>query len=823
MKMHTALFQTYRFNKTLSWAGLLVVTGLLIGCQYLAPFDRPKEVPEILKVQQVKPAPPQVEEVVEDNRGLKETEYFPATGSSYKAVQSNERKQPGRQNKRNAAEIAPGKPEGKYTLNFDDADIGEVAKVILGDTLKLNYVINPKVTGKISLQTTAPLSDAEMIPTLETLLRMNGAALIKSDSIYRIEPDAAAIINAPNSGIGLTGKIQPGFQVRVVPLRFAGAHEMQKIVEPLLPPKSVVYADPLRNLLIVAANADDLENVKQTVNAFDVDFMRGMAVAFFPLQNVDPTTLAHELDALMMTGDKGAMSGMVRILPVERLNAVMAISAQPAYLRDVETWIERLDRFSPHKSGNMHVYKVQNVDAVTLAQTLAQVFGPAAHAGSGPQASIAPGMSGTSIGGGGGAAFGASNLQSSVSGVGFGVSDSGQASGSSSGGFGGGSSSGSSGMGGAAAASTGSSTGASPGSSSPASSSTTGSSGSSASGGFGAGSSGLGGAGSSGTGNRQPVVAELANNARVVADPVNNALVIFAKPAEFHDIETVLKELDVMPRQVIVDAMIAEVTLTGKLQYGLQWYFNKGSSSGGLYTPGIMGFPANFPVPDTAYTKNMQNGGFSYIFSANQIRAELDLLSTEGKVKILSTPSIMVLNNQEGQINVGQQVPVSNGQQNVTTGGIPTSTSTFSYRDTGVTLKLRPRVNEGGLVLMTVQQELVQPQPAPVTAPLNPPFLQRKIISTVAVNNGDTITMGGLIQENTQDTVTGIPVLAQLPYIGWLFGTTVKSMDRTELVMLLTPRTLDSRPDVTRVANEFRRHLTGWNDLKPLSPDPGGR
>ena len=571
--MYIALFQMYRFYKTLSWTGLMGVAGFLIGCQYLAPFDKPKEVPEILKIQQVKLAPPQVEEVVEDNRGLKETEYFPATGSSYKSVQSDERNQPGRQNKRNVAGTSRAKAEGKYTLNFDDADIGEVAKVILGDTLKLNYVINPKVTGKISLQTTAPLSDAEMIPTLETLLRMNGAALIKSESIYRIEPDAAAIVNAPNSGIGLASKIQPGFQVRVVPLHFAGAHEMQKIVEPLLPPKSVIYADPVRNLLIVAANAEDLENVRQTVNAFDVDFMRGMSVAFFPLQNVEPTTLAHELDALMMTGDKGAMSGMVRILPVERLNAVMAISAQPAYLRDVETWIERLDRFSPHKSGNMHVYKVQNVDAVTLAQTLAQVFGPAAHAGSGPQASIAPGMSGTSIGGGG-AAFGSSNLQSSVSGVGFGVSDSGQASAGSSGGFGGGASTttGNSAMGGAAS-SIGSSTGASSGSSSPGSSATGGSSGSvgsTTSGGFGASSSGLGGAGSA-AGNRQSVVAELANNARVVADPVNNALVIFAKPAEFHDVETVLKELDVMPRQVIVDAMIAEVTLTGKLQYGLQW------------------------------------------------------------------------------------------------------------------------------------------------------------------------------------------------------------------------------------------------------------
>ncbi|WP_194270169.1 type II secretion system secretin GspD [Candidatus Methylospira mobilis] len=755
---------------------------LLTGCQYPAPFDRQTEVPGILQIQQVKPVPPQLNEVAEASRNLSEVEYLPVSGTIYDAQSGNAEK----------ITRTEGKREGKHALNFDNADIGEVAGVILGDALKLNYVINPKVTGKISLQTAAPLSDAEMIPVLETLLHMNGAALIKSDSLYRIEADTSAIVNAPSRGAGPAGKIQPGFQVRVVPLRFAGAHEMQKIVEPLLPPKSVIYADSLRNLLIVAANADDLENVKQTVSAFDVDFMRGMAVAFFPLHNVDPVTLKHELDALMMSGDKGAAQGLLRILPVERLNAVMAVSAQPAYLRDVETWVERLDRLSPHKFGEMNIYKAQHVDAMSLARTLTQVFGPAAHAESGPQVSIALGMSGASVGGG---AFGASDNGRS-----------GQASGVSSGGSG--STAGSSSVANDAASGPGSALVAETG----------------ASGAFGAGASTAGVR--SGNGNSQATVAELANNARVVADPANNALVIFAKPAEYHDMEIVLKELDTMPREVIVDAMIAEVTLTGSLQYGLQWYFNHGSSSGGLGQPGLLGVNANNPlsaVPSNAATKGfftpaMAAGGFSYVMAANDLRVELDLLASQGKVNILTTPSIVVRNNQEGQINVGQQVAVSNGSQVVTTNGAPTSTSTFSYRDTGVTLKLRPRVNEGGLVFLTVQQELVQPQAASVAAPLNPPFLQRKILSTVAVYSGDTLAMGGLISEQTNDTVYGIPILSELPYIGWLFGTTLKSLNRTEVVMLLTPRILASRTDAASVTNEYRRRLSEWNETAPSMP-----
>ena len=757
---------------------------LLISCQYPAPFDREMEAPEILKIQQVEPVSPHFNEVAEDSRGLGDVEYLPVSGTIYDA-------QHGYAKKMTQTE---GKGEGKYSLSFDNADIGEVAKAILGDSLKSNYVINPKVTGRISLQTTAPLSDAEMISVLETLLRMNGATLIKSDSLYRIEADTTAIVNAPSRGTAQTGKILPGFQVQVVPLRFAGAQEMQKILEPLLPPKSVIYADPLRNLLLVAANADDLENVKQTVSAFDVDFMRGMAVAFFPLHHVDPVTLKHELDALMMSGDKGAAQGLLRILPVERLNAVMAVSAQPASLRDVETWVERLDRLSPHKFGDMNIYKAQHVDAVSLARTLTQVFGPATPSRSGLRASSAPGMSSASAGGGASGARdnGLSSQASSVS-------------------------SGGSGSTAVSPSAGGASVGVNEALSGPGFAST-------AYGVFGTGASTVGV--SSGNGDRQAMVAELANNARVVADPANNALVIFAKPAEYHDMETVLKELDTMPREVIVDAMIAEVTLTGSLQYGLQWYFNHGSSSGGLGLPGLLGVNANDPlsaVPANAATKgfftpSMAAGGFSYVMAANELRVELDLLASQGKVTILSMPSIMVRNNQEGQINVGQQVAVSNGSQVVTTDGVPASTSTFSYRDSGVTLKLRPRVNEGGLVFMTVQQELVQPQAASAAAPLNPPFLQRKVLSTVAVHSGDTLAMGGLISEQNNETVYGIPILSELPYIGWLFGTTLKALNRTEVVMLLTPRIIASRTDAVGVANEYRRRLSEWNETAPLRP-----
>ncbi|NJD07461.1 MAG: type II secretion system protein GspD, partial [Methylococcaceae bacterium] len=370
------------------------------------------------------------EPVVQEGRNLTEKEYFPPSGPLLGSVGKS------------GGTAGPAAKEGKYTLNFDDADLAEVAKVILGDTLKLNYVINPKVTGKVSLQTAKPLTDDEMIPTLEMLLHMNGAVLIKSGSLYKIEPEATATIDAPGIRSGL-GNLEPGYQLRVVPVRYVNVAELQKAIEPLMPPKSVVRADEARNMLLLAGTAEELESIMETIKLFDVDYMRGMSVAIYPVKNVDAPTIAEELDKLLGTGSKGPLAGMIRLLPIERLNAVMAVTPQAGYLEDVETWIERLDRYNTNRSSNLHVYRVQNVDAADLANTIGQIFGQGGRSGS-RGGSVAPGMSGSSVSGS--ASFGGdSNNASSGTSSDFG--DDGGSSGSSFGGgsgssFGGSSSSG---------------------------------------------------------------------------------------------------------------------------------------------------------------------------------------------------------------------------------------------------------------------------------------------------------------------------------------------------------------------------------------------
>jgi general secretion pathway protein D len=773
------------------------------GCEYLGPAATKKtQLPANLAIEREKG--PETRPVQSEPLAATPTrpaEHYPATGTL----------------------LGPGAPpekasrkEGKYTLNFDDADLSEVAKTILDETLKINYVLSPKVAGKVTLQTTRPLAEDELIPTLEMLLRMNGAVLIKDRDLYRIEPDATALIDAPAAKLGLAGQaLPPGYQVRVVPLRYVGAQEMQKVLEPMMPPKAVVRADPTRNILMLAGSAEELESVLDTIRLFDVDFMRGMSVGVFPLKNTEPAIVAEELDKVLGDTAKGPLAGLVRLMPIERLNAILVVTPQPRYLDEVETWIERLDRYTAHRAGGIHVYRVQNVDAIELANTLSNIFGGGTGARGG-RPSLSPGQQGAQIGGayGVGGAFGGT-------GGGFGGTG---------GGFGGtgdtdtGSSFGTGGAGGSGLGATGSSMGGgvtgggrqTSGTGSLGGGATGGSQGGVA-GGFGGGGFG-GGIGRGGTGQRARTggAADL-GNVRIVADPANNALIVTARAQDYKEIEAVIKELDVLPLQVLIDATIAEVQLTDNLQYGLQWYMAHGSGAAVLGTPG------------SAILEAAASGGFSYslVAAGRDIRVVLNLLASDNKVNVLSTPSLMVLNNQEANIKVGDQVPILTGQYGNFTGSgttpvtgnpVYSSFNSVQYRDTGVLLSVRPRVNAGGLVIMDLEQAVDNVRTQTSGNIDSPTITQRQIKSSVAVNNGDTLVLGGLINERTSFNKTGIPILYELPIIGSLFGQTQKTLDRTELVVLLTPRVVESRVKARDITNEFRRKLTGLYEGAPMKP-----
>ncbi len=636
---------------------------------------------------------------------------------------------------------APGGPSepGEITLNFENTNLLEVVKVILADLLKQNYVVDPGVQGAVTLQTSQPLPREALIPTLEMLLRMNGGALVKSGDLYHVVPRESAIRGLASPQLGnTTAPLPSSYSVRVVPLRYVSASEMQKILEPFVTAGNIVRVDTQRNLLILAGTGQEMEVLLETITVFDVDWIAGMSVALFTPDFVDAQTLASDLEKVFGDQAKGPLIGLVKLAVIERLNGLLVVSPRREYLRKVAEWVDRLDQDRGGSGRRLFIYHVQNGKAVDLAAVLQQVFEDRAAEEGIPPPELAPGLEPVALQ----SQPPPTTPQEAEATV----------------------------------------TGAAPPRPEPSERQSplrlT-------------------------TGAREGLQLAEGGEIRIIADEVNNALLVMATAAEYAQVREALKQLDIVPLQVLIEATIAEVSLTDELSQGLEWFFKNeiGSRTGeaqldlNVIPSSLAGF-----VP-----------GFSYaITSGADVRAVLNLLSSESKLKVISSPSLMVLNNQTAAIEVGDQVPITTQQQQSTVGE-SNLVNSIEYRDTGVLLTVTPRVNAGGLVTMEISQEVSDAVPNP-RDPLTPTIQQRRINSTVAIQSGETVVLGGLIRENDSSTSSGIPGLQNIPILGFLFGQTTDDRSRTELVVLITPRAVQGATDARRITDEFRDKM---ESLKP--------
>ena len=664
---------------------------------------------------------------------------------------------------------------GDVTLNFDGADIRDVAKVIF-DTLKESYTVDPQVQGEVTIQTSRPLARDQLLPTLETLLRMNQAVLVREGNLYKILPAAGAVRQGglrPRLGGGA------GYGVRIVPLNYISAVEMQAIIAPFLSEGGVLRADVARNLLILAGTPQELANVQGTIDTFDVNWLKGMSIGMFRLRNVDSQAMASELNQLLGEDSKTPIAGLLRFVPLSKLNAVLVITPQVEYLKQVATWIERLDGVGGER---LYVYTVQNSRADYVAELLNGLFnlggGGATRGGE-----VAPGLRSGQLSGGAAATGGLSGGASS------GLS--GGSSGSS------GSSSGSFSLSGGA---TGSGLGSSGGTLS-------GGSASSAGGRAGGRSSGAGGGGVGAMGSGGPSAGM--EEVRIVADTENNALLIWATSQNYERIISTLEKMDVPPRQVLIEATIVEVTLTGNLQYGLQWFFN---NDVGKYTgSGSLGLSTDLTLKNAFASLSSDQFSYAITDSAGIVKTLLSALASDSKVKVLSSPQVMVVDNQQASIRVGAQQPIPSGTT-TTTSGVTTSGG-VEYKDTGVLLEVLPRVNAGGMVNMEIKQEVIDLGPlvdvrqVGSVASKERSYLERKVTSKVTVKSGQTLVLGGLIRDNRTEGKSGFPILYKIPVLGALFGSTSEAVDRTELIVLITPRVVENSQEASQVTEEIKRKM----------------
>jgi general secretion pathway protein D len=639
---------------------------------------------------------------------------------------------------------------GNITLDFADADIRQVVKATLGEILGLNYVIAPDVQGTVTAQTERPLSRDALLPALESILRLHGAALVLDGALYRVETLQGAARSQRSIRLQ-SGESGAGYGVQVVQLRYIAAEDMRSTLAPLAGQATVLHVDRTRNLLILAGAQPELMALLDTVRVFDVNWLSGMSFGLFPLEFAEPDTLIEELTLILDTDQGGALSGLVRLMPIERMNAVLAVSQQPRYLDEVRRWVQRLDRGTQTAADRqLFIYFVQNAKAVELAEVLNQVFGDQGGTGqdAGPGV-VAPGLEPVEI----------ASTPSQQPPSPAGEQPAGQP---------------------PPAGLSAPQTPAAPG---------------------------------------QPGAIALGSGeaVRIVADENRNALLISGSPAEYRAVLRALRQLDRRPLEVLVEVTIADVVLDDTLEYGIRWFLQSSDvkHSGGftdLSVPGSL-------LDNVAATLP----GASYTFTTTNAKAVIDLLSSVTELNIISAPQVLVLNNQEAKLQVGEQVPVATQQSTApdVVVGEPVILSTVELKDTGVILTVTPRVNEGGLIIMDIEQEVSQVSQDSAEGTLTPTISTRLITTTAAVQSGQTVALGGLIQDNKLNSKVGIPGLAKIPFVGALFRYTSDTVVRSELLVMVSPRIVRDAREAREITDELRRRMEDLERLEAkLQPKP---
>ncbi|HEC06500.1 MAG TPA: type II secretion system protein GspD [Thiolapillus brandeum] len=616
------------------------------------------------------------------------------------------------------------------TLNFENTDIREVVKVILGDTLQLSYIVDPGVRGGVSMQTGAPVSRKDLLPLLETLLRMNNATLVQQDGVYHVVPVTKAVKGLLTPQLADSQIPLPsGHSLQIRPLKNISAEEMNEILKPLVKDNSIVRVDPKRNLLILSGNARDLEQMLSVIDTFDVNWMKGLSVGFFTLENGSVEEVQKDLDAVL-GGDAGkALGGLVRITPIESANGFLVVTPQKEYLREVGKWIKRFDSMTQSgDSQRLFVYRVRNGKAEDLAGLLNELFTGKSSKPKTKSGSVAPGLKSTTV---------TSKPKNSKSAAEKARKPK--------------------------VATTRKPTSAS-------------------------------------SGNTSALEGEI----RVVADEDHNTLLILASARDYKKVLSTLEQLDIVPLQVHIEATIVEVLLKDKLKYGISWFFEGGVGGGKQSIGGVGGTTSGTDL--TGGLSKLLNGfNWSLIDSTGAVKAVLNAFANDSLVNVLSAPSVMVLDNHEAKIRVGDEVPTLTQSQTNDAGNI---IQTVQYRETGIILTVKPRVNPGGLVTMEVTQEVSAVADTEVST--NQPTIQtREINSTVAVQSGQTVVLGGLIRDKRTNAEGGVPFLYKVPVLGALFGETEAGNERVELVIVLTPRVITSAEDALKITRDFRTRMQG--------------
>ncbi|WP_410050516.1 type II secretion system secretin GspD [Bradyrhizobium sp. Bra78] len=653
-----------------------------------------------------------------------------------------------------------------YDLNFENAPVATVAKVILGDVLNIGYTIDPRVQGTVTLASVRPVPKADAVYVLENALRMSGVALVRDRTGYRLLPAP----EAGPGGIDRSANAAAGQGITVVPLRYVSAQNIFKLLDAFGVKASTMRPDSARNTLLVSGSGTDRATAVDTILSFDADWMRGQSVGIFPVRNSTPEPLITEMEKIMDSGEGGLSQSVVKFQSISRLNSILVVSQKPEYLKRAQVWIARLDR-SDTDGVNLKSYPLRYGNSKAVVALLNEIlFSQSATSTSSldnsasqisPGAGIATSSSGTNP------VASLSALPTAAAGAATPV------------------------------------TGA-PGSplaarSTPAV----------------AGAPGQDNGSGSLLGTAAKPAGAVLQNVRITADVTNNAVLVYANAESQRVVEQTIRQIDRPQRQIAIEATIAEVTLNDQLNYGVQFFL---ASQKGSISNTVSGISNSATVgSNTEPASNAVNAaagallgralpGFNFLIGAeNSPRVVLDALHGITNVKVLSNPSLVVLDNQAATLQVGDQVPFSTGTATVLTAN-NTVVNTIDYKNTGIILRVLPRANANGNVVLDIEQEISSVAAGSANS-LTPTISQRRVKSSIAVTSGQTVLLAGLISETENRQRQGLPILDSIPGVGDAFSHQTNTRARTELILFIRPTVIKDGVDAHVIAEEMRSKM----------------
>ena len=634
--------------------------------------------------------------------------------------------------------------DGTFTINLDGASVAEASKLILGETLGYNYTVDPNIASTLTMVSNRPLNARQLLDAFEAALRLANAALVQSDGNFRVVQQQAM----ENESTKLdTGKeTSPGYGVSAVPLRYVSPAAMVNLLDGFMEQIGSARAWNAGNMILIRGPSSQRRSLVDVVTNFDVDTMKGQTFGMAALENGRAEDVAGQVTKIFAQDSANAGTNGLKVIPVPGINSLIIIANDQTKVKRAITWIRRLDRESLD-APKSYVYAVQNGNAVELAKILSATYG-GGSAGAGPTAEVAPDSQSMDV------SMGANgqnqqdqqqqqNDQGAPPQQPMGQPEQ---------------------QGGE-----------------PTTTSSTSQAPSTASGGSGGGMTGVSG-----------------NGVRITPIPTNNTLLIRASPRDYREILSTLAQIDQPATQVLINTTIAEVRLNDTLRYGVQAYFqgdnfkfmlsDSSSATNSVISPKFPGM-------------NFVMGGFK------SPQLVIDALAKVTNVRIVSSPSLLVMENETATIKVGDQVPIQT-QTETTQGG--QTVNSYEYRDTGVVLKVRPRVNASGVVMIDLGQELSAVQD---TTGINgqPQFSQRTINSKVSVNDQQTVLLGGLINGTEDRSRMTVPGADKVPLLGRLIGTTGGVATRTEMIVFITPTIIHNGDDASRQSQNLRDTMKSLN------------